>query len=69
MLCKVTHYTGHISAIVESVHDNPGCMLVDSQLVSASLMIKVSDNVCGHTPLLQTALPSTQDTSHGASCT
>ena len=34
MLCKVTHCTGHILAIVENVHNNPGCMLIDSQLVS-----------------------------------
>ena len=34
MLCTVTHCTGHILAIVENVHDKPGCMLVDSQLVS-----------------------------------
>ena len=34
MLCTVTHCTGHILAIVENVHDKPGCMLIDSQLVS-----------------------------------
>ena len=53
MLGKVTHCTGQAR--------------LHGDRLSASLMIKVSDNVCGHTPLLQTALP-TQCTSHGASC-
>ena len=52
MLCTVTHCTGHILAIVENVHDKPGCMLVDSQLVSWSVTTCVVTHLCYKLPYL-----------------